>query len=109
LKNEALDNLINDWLFDRQEPRAYCSSEAASRFLLRFLKSDGANVQVSENAGYFFCTIAKGDEEVCADSRANLRPRTIKEAICVAALKIYLPESDKRSWNKVYKALELKL
>ncbi len=107
MKKNMLDSLINDWIFDCSEPREFSSSESASRFLVKYLKSEGVKVQVSNQPGYFFCTLAKGKIEVCADSRANLRPRTVKEAICLATLKLYLPDTDKRAWKKVYKALDL--
>ena len=70
------------------------------------MEEDGTLVYVFQDEGYFYCTMEKGNIEVCADSRANVKPRTVKEAICLAALKINIP-SDKPSWDKILSALDL--
>lgn len=102
-----LDNLINDWIFDCMEPRAFSSNDEDNSFLIRYLQSDGVKVNIVRDEGYFYCTMKQGELEVCSDSRQNLRPRSVKEAVCVAALKIYIPSNDKTSWNKIIRALDL--
>ena len=103
----ALDNFINDWVFDVSEPRNFSTKVEDSDFLIKYLETEGYSVRSSIEPGYFYCVISKDNLEVSADSRSKVRPRTIQEAVCLAALKVHLPENDQRSWNKVYRALNL--
>lgn len=102
-----LDLLINDWIFDVCEPRAFSTNEDDTQFLVEFLKKEGVQVKLVVFDTYFYCEMKKDKLEVCADSRANVRPRTPQEAVCVAALKIYIEPHDQNSWNKIFRALDL--
>ena len=100
-----LDTLVNQKIFNGKEPRAFSVNDKDSEFLIKEMTSQGYVITPSNQQGYFFCTVEKGDVEVCSDSRANLKPRTLKEAICVACLKHYT-NSD-QEWATLAEALDL--
>lgn len=102
-----LDNLINDYIFDAQEKgRKFSENKEDLKFLLSVLKKEGFNVLAVRQIGYFYCEMSKGNFEVDSDSRDIFRPRNMREAICVAALKLYMPNT-KSAWVSLAKSLDL--
>lgn len=102
-----LDQLINQKIFQGKEKRAFSSEKASLDILINHLTSQGFKVMPVQKKGYFYCTIANEDEsiEVCSDSRQNLKPRNLNEAVCVAALK-HFTKND-QDWEQIASALGL--
>lgn len=102
-----LDNLVNQKIFQGKEKRAFSSDKVSIDFLINYLVNKGLEVVPVQKKGYFYCTIANADGsiEVCSDSRANLKPRNLNEAVCVAALK-HFTKND-QDWEQIALALGL--
>lgn len=102
-----LDKIVNQKIFQGKEKRAFSSDKASIDFLINYLISKGFEVVPAQKKGYFYCTIANADGsiEVCSDSRYNLKPRNLNEAVCVAALKHFVKKE--QDWKKIAAALGL--
>ena len=100
-----IDQLINKHLFENKEPRRFSSKKEDHIFLIKTMRSRGYKLKQYLLKGYFYCTVEKGPVEVCSDSRHNLKPRNIMEAVCVAFLKHFI-HSDSE-WDNLCLALGL--
>lgn len=96
----TIDHLINKYVFLNKEKRSCTASVNDEIFLRKWLKKQGVTVREVEQKGYFYCEMVKGDTEVSADSRANVKPKTPKEAFFLAAIKLYIPDTDE-AWGEV--------
>ena len=73
--------------------------------LIRLMTQRGFTVCNVKAEGYFYTTVAGADLEVCADSRAHLKPRSRWEGLLVACLKIYVAEE--QDWELLTAAVGL--
>lgn len=101
-----LDQLVNKFVFKGLEKRAFSSNKEDCKMLIDSLKKNKVKISTITQKGYFYCEMKTNDMEVVADSRANIRPKNMNEAVCIAALKIYMTDTAS-NWKKVIKALKL--
>lgn len=96
----TIDSLINKYVFFSKEKRAYSTLVNDEIYLRKWLKKQGVVVREVDQKGYFYCEMVLGDIEVSADSRATVKPKTPKEAFFLAAIKLYMPDSQE-AWAEV--------
>lgn len=73
--------------------------------LIRLMNSRGFTICNVKAEGYFYTSVEGVDLEVCADSRANLKPRSRVEGLLVACSKVYV--SDEKDWESLTSAVGL--
>lgn len=100
-----LDALVNKYIFENKEPRKFSSKKEDQSFLIKTMRSRGYKLNQYFLKGYFYCTVEKGPIEVCSDSRHNLRPRTLMEAVCIASLKHFMKNHEE--WDNLCVSLGL--
>ncbi len=106
----TLSELILEFVYKNKKKTFNVESDYKT--LIKDLKKQGYKITIHDNreqCSYFEVVIEGQGIESSADSRANLRPRTLEEGVALAALKVFIPASNKRAHRDLIVSLGLDL